>query len=95
MQKVLDFFDKYNILAVSDCQGSCPCGKLYIFGIEFEFHCWRNSCKDCKYSGLHLRKHWDQSYTNEELLTIGNKVLEQLKEVWSRTDWELRIDKYD
>lgn len=96
VEKVLKFLDSNNILALSDCEGFCPCGHAYIFGLHIDFHCWRCPCnKTCKFSGLHISNHWDFNYSQEDLERIGAKLLEQIEEVWgTTTDFELIIEKY-
>ena len=97
VNKVLKFLDSNNVLAFSDCQGSCPCGKAYIFGLHIDFHCWRTNIDNCscKYSGLHLKNHWDFDYSQQNLERIGAKLLEQITEVWgTTTEFNLVIGKY-
>ena len=90
---IYDLIKEKGILSLSDCQGSCPCGKLYIRGINIEFHCWRSSCdKDCRYSGLHIRQHYDFNYSRADLEKLGNLCLESIKDVWFNTDWDLVIE---
>ena len=95
VEKVLKFLDSNHVLAFSDCQGSCPCGGAYIFGLHIDFHCWRSGCnKSCKFSGLHVSNNCDWNYSQEDLEKIGAKLLKQITEIWSQTDWDLVIEKY-
>lgn len=90
---IYNLIKEKGILALSDCQGSCPCGHLYIHGIDIYFHCWRSNgdeC-DCKYSGIHLKQHHDFNYSNKDLNKLGRLCIESIKEIWSNTDWEYKI----
>lgn len=89
-EKMLEFLSEHSVLALSDCQGSCPCGELYIRGLHIDFHCWRSSqgC-ECKYSGLHVYCHPDWQY---DLKVIGEKILEGLEERWGHTEWNLSFE---
>ncbi len=93
-EQIISLLKDFSILELSDCEGSCPCGEAYIFGINFKFHCWRtkvNDC-DCKYSGLHLSQ--DKNYYSQNDLTeIGEIALIGIKKIWFNTDWELKIDE--
>ncbi len=89
---IYNLIKEKNILSLSDCQGSCPCGRFYIRGINVDFHCWRNNCGICKFSGIHIKSHYDFNYSKEELNQIGQLCLEQIKEIWFNTDWDLIIE---
>ena len=92
----LELIKSVGIYKLSDCAGAgCPCGHCYIMGIDIYFHCWRNNCRDCEFSGVNIKQHWDFNYSDSELNNIGNEVINQLKEVWSNTDWKLVIINKD
>lgn len=104
MNNSIDFlynlFKEKNFYLLSDCEGSCPCGRLELKGIFFHFHCWRtrhyyndNSSCQCRYSGLHIS--FDKNnynYSQADLKKLGNLCLGQLKERWFNTDWSLVIE---
>lgn len=94
IDKICKLIKKNNILSLSDCQGSCPCGTFQTRGIVFSFHCWRtriDNC-NCKYSGLHISQHYDFNYKKNDLLKLGKLCLSQLREIWGTTDWKLVIE---
>lgn len=85
-QKMIEFLNEHNVLALSDCCGSCPCGALYIKGLHVSFHCWRPSCNECKYSGVHVWADEDWEY---DLKVLGDIIVKQLENSWSNTEWNL------
>lgn len=87
---MLEFLATHSVLRLSDSDGSCPCGELYIRGLRIDFHCWRSSrgC-DCKYSGLHLTQSGDFNY---DLKVIGEKILEELGDTWNNTEWKVSFE---
>ena len=94
IDKIYKFIEENNILSLSDCDGSCPCGTFQTRGIIFSFHCWRtriNDC-DCEYSGLHINQPCNFNYKKSDLLKLGELCLSQLKKVWENTDWKLVIE---
>lgn len=78
------------VLALSDCQGSCPCGNFNIRGIQFQFSCWR--CND-GFSLFEITPHYDFFYSDEDLNKLGQLCLESIKEVWNNTEWRLKINR--
>ena len=91
--QLLDLLKQYSIYPLSDYQGSCPCMHLNMMGIEIDIHCWKSGCRDCccEYSGIHISAKEDMMYSNDYLQNIGNEILNQIKERWSNTDWNLVI----
>lgn len=91
---IYNLIKENNVVSLSDCQGSCPCGTFEIRGIRFKFHCWRtrDNC-DCKYSGFHIKViNEDFSYSDADLKKLGKLCLESIKERWDNCDWELKIE---
>ena len=90
---IYNLIQEKGLISLSDCDGCCPCGHLYIRGINFDFHCWRGSCNQCKYSGIHLSSHHDFFYSREDLEKLGKLCLDELNQRWDNTDWELVIEE--
>ncbi len=90
----LKIIKEIGILSLWDGDGSCPCGRFYITGINIHIHCWRTSSNcDCKYSGIHISQHYDFNYSNDYLLEIGKCIKNQL-EHWD-TEFEIKIVDFD
>ena len=91
---IYNLVKEHGILALSDCEGCCPCGHFYCRGINIDFHCWRGGCDKCKYSGIHIKQHYDFNYSKEDLNKLSQLCLEQIKEVWgTTTEFDLIIEE--
>ena len=85
--EVLEIIKEIGVFRLSDSEGSCPCGAFEICGVRVEYHCWRVSCRECKYSGIHVFKVNPES--TFDLQQVAEEVYNQITEIWNNTDWNI------
>jgi hypothetical protein len=52
----------------------CPCGEYKCSKYTIDTHCWRSSCDECEFSGVH--------YSNELALEHAKEIQEYISESW-------------
>lgn len=70
-----------------DFDGSCPCCKIDGEGFTVYVHCWRSSCNECMYSGIHVSGKLDTDTKKKIAIHIRDN------NGWTNsTDWNIIID---
>ncbi len=82
----VELLNRYSIQDIICSVDECPCGKLEIFGIRIEVHCWGVCCDyGCKFSGVHVQNMARDDLGAVEYITlydIGKLVADAVQQLY-------------